>query len=266
MPFFLTPDNARLWYDDWHQPNPTATDVLFFLHGFTGYRNNWGYEKNGAAWLLRSRYRCIFLETRGIHASRQAKGPYTIEQQAKDVVALCDYLEVDKFTYCGHSMGGGTGFQLAATVPSRLHKMVLLAPMPSNGVPMRDPDPPQTRTHLTHHYSYPKWEDEKKAMERCVVLSEGRPSDTLSFFQDRARMVTKISQEYWIQVKECETSERGVHMSCIIQYTLGLVLILLSLHSSFLLSFVLVVLLASHNVPSLHCERWMRCHGAKYQR
>ena len=99
-----------------------------------------------------------------------------------------------------------------------------------------------------------------------MVLSEGRPSDTLSFFQDRARMVTKISQEYWIQVKECETSERGVHMSCIIQYTLGVVLILLSLHSSFLLSFVLVVLLASHNVPSLHCERWMRCHGAKYQR
>ena len=37
------------------------------------------------------------------------------------------------FTFAGHSMGGGVGFQLCASFPHRLRKCILMAPIPSNG-------------------------------------------------------------------------------------------------------------------------------------
>jgi pimeloyl-ACP methyl ester carboxylesterase len=40
------------------------------------------------------------------------------------VLALCDYLGINKFTFCGHSMGGGTGFHIAANSPGRLDKVL----------------------------------------------------------------------------------------------------------------------------------------------
>ena len=207
--FFTTSDDAKLWYDDWNN-NDNNQPVLVFLHGFTSYRISWGHQKNGAAWLLANQfgnYRCVFLETRGCNDSREAPGPYTIQQQAIDVIALADFLNIQTFTFCGHSMGGGTGFELAATVPERLHKLVLLAPVPSDGIQSMlnpDPTPPRKRTHVLHHTLYPSWtkEEYKQAVERFVVLDEGRPSSTMEFFRDRARMITEISQDYWIQSQE----------------------------------------------------------------
>jgi pimeloyl-ACP methyl ester carboxylesterase len=35
-----------------------------------------------------------------------------------------------------------------------------------------------------------------------VVLDEGRPSSKMEFFRDRARMVTEISRDYWIESQE----------------------------------------------------------------
>ena len=215
MPYFTTSDHAKLWYDDWNtQPGP----ILFFLHGFTSYRISWGHHTNGAAWLLSHQlgnYRCVFMETRGCNASHSAPGPYTIQQQALDVIALCNYLRIDKFTFCGHSMGGGTGFQLAATVPERLHKLVLMAPLPSNGAwPKNEIEtmPPRQRTHILHHYLYPKWKKEeyRTLVERFQILDEGRPSETLDFFKDRARMCTEISEEYWVQGQH---SMKGLRLS-----------------------------------------------------
>jgi 3-oxoadipate enol-lactonase len=210
MPFFNTTDNARLWYDDWQQEQTSTnpSPVLFFLHGFTGNRNYWGYRKGGAAWRLGhhlGNYRCVFMETRGCNDSLNAHGPFTIQQQALDVIALCDHLQIQQFTYCGHSMGGGTGFQLAATVPERLHKLVLMAPIPSGGFPTTldpDPTPARIRRHVLQHTMYPKWtkEEYEQVFERYVVLNEGRPHHSnADFYHDRATILTEISHEYWVQ-------------------------------------------------------------------
>jgi|TARA_B100000795_G_scaffold170490_1_gene128505 pimeloyl-ACP methyl ester carboxylesterase len=214
MPYFTTGDN-QLWYDDWnHTSNPGPP--LFFLHGFTANRNYWGYQKDGVAWRLANvlgNYRCIFMETRGCHESNKSSGPFNIQQQANDVIFLCKFLNIERFTYCGHSMGGGTGFQLATSHPEMLHKLVLMAPIPSGGFPSNlnpDPTPPRKRTHLLQHTLYPSWTQEEyaQAYERYEILAEGRVSDTKTFFNDRAERVIEVSKEYWIQSQHSMNSLR----------------------------------------------------------
>eukprot|EP00747_Dinoflagellata_sp_TGD_P169095 gnl/TRDRNA2_/TRDRNA2_197123_c0_seq1.p1 gnl/TRDRNA2_/TRDRNA2_197123_c0~~gnl/TRDRNA2_/TRDRNA2_197123_c0_seq1.p1 ORF type:complete len:317 (-),score=34.95 gnl/TRDRNA2_/TRDRNA2_197123_c0_seq1:73-1023(-) len=210
MPFAAL-NGANLWYDDWADVGNSATEPLIFLHGLTGYRRNWGHEEGGAAWLLHhrfrepapgTRYRCVFLEARGINASRDASGPYTLEQQALDIVALADFLQLGTFTFCGHSAGGGVGWVLATQHSERLRRLVQMAPVPSGGFP-NSPDPgvPRTRTNVLQHYGFPKWKHAERDLckERYIVLSEDRHSDTDEWFEDRARMVTDIPEEYWIE-------------------------------------------------------------------
>ncbi len=55
---------------------------------------------------------------------------FPIPQYARDVVAMADFLKLDKFTYVGHSMGGGIGYELGVEHGDRLNKLVLVAPIP----------------------------------------------------------------------------------------------------------------------------------------
>jgi 3-oxoadipate enol-lactonase len=64
-------------------------------------------------------------DTRGHGRSSVTPGPYSIEQLAKDVLALANALKLDRFHFCGLSMGGMTGMWLAANAPERLNKLVL---------------------------------------------------------------------------------------------------------------------------------------------
>jgi len=70
-------------------------------------------------------YRVLRYDTRGHGHSEVTPGPYTFEQLARDVLALADSLNIDKFHFCGLSMGGVTGLWLALHEPTRLHKLVL---------------------------------------------------------------------------------------------------------------------------------------------
>jgi 3-oxoadipate enol-lactonase len=64
-------------------------------------------------------------DTRGHGKSSVTPGPYSIEQLAKDVLALTDVLKLDRFHFCGLSMGGMIGMWLAVNAPERLNKLVL---------------------------------------------------------------------------------------------------------------------------------------------
>ena len=64
-------------------------------------------------------------DTRGHGKSSATSGPYSVEQLAKDVLDLADSLELDRFHFCGLSMGGMIGMWLAASAPQRLNKLVL---------------------------------------------------------------------------------------------------------------------------------------------
>jgi len=70
-------------------------------------------------------HRVLRYDTRGHGQSEVTAGPYTFEQLARDVLALADSLKIDKFHFCGLSMGGLTGLWIALHEPTRLYKLVL---------------------------------------------------------------------------------------------------------------------------------------------
>jgi len=115
-----------LWYEE-----SGAGEPIVLHHGYTGSHDAW---TELIAPRLRDRYRCIAMDARGAGESGHPEGGYTIAQYAQDVVALMDHLGIDRFTYCGHSMGGVIGMELGIKHADRLNKLILVAPAPADGV------------------------------------------------------------------------------------------------------------------------------------
>ena len=70
-------------------------------------------------------FRVLRYDTRGHGQSLVTEGPYSIEQNGRDVLALLDALQIDRAFFCGLSMGGLIGQWLAINAPQRLHRVVL---------------------------------------------------------------------------------------------------------------------------------------------
>jgi pimeloyl-ACP methyl ester carboxylesterase len=58
-----------------------------------------------------------------------------LAQYTSDVVTLMDQIGIDKFTFAGHSMGGGIGYLLGLEYAERLSRLILMAPIPAAGIP-----------------------------------------------------------------------------------------------------------------------------------
>jgi 3-oxoadipate enol-lactonase len=82
---------------------------------------------------LAEHWRVIRFDTRGHGDSPVPAGPYSIEGLADDVLALANDLGVDQFAYCGLSLGGAIGQQLAADEPDRIRSLVLCCTAPYFG-------------------------------------------------------------------------------------------------------------------------------------
>jgi 3-oxoadipate enol-lactonase len=74
---------------------------------------------------LLKHYRVLRYDTRGHGQSDVTPGPYSFDQLGRDVLALADVADVQKFSFCGLSMGGVTSMWLGIHAPERLHKLVL---------------------------------------------------------------------------------------------------------------------------------------------
>jgi 3-oxoadipate enol-lactonase len=70
-------------------------------------------------------FRILRYDTRGHGQSSAPPGPYTIDQLARDVLAILDHLGIEQVHFCGLSMGGMIGMSLALEAPQRLGKLVL---------------------------------------------------------------------------------------------------------------------------------------------
>jgi 3-oxoadipate enol-lactonase/4-carboxymuconolactone decarboxylase len=69
--------------------------------------------------------RVLRYDTRGHGASESTPGDYTVEQLARDALALADALGIHAFAWCGLSLGGMIGQWLGANAPDRLTRLVL---------------------------------------------------------------------------------------------------------------------------------------------
>src|ERR1700723_2960446 len=74
---------------------------------------------------METRFRVLRYDTRGHGQSSGAPGAYSIEQLARDVLALLDALQIERAHFCGLSMGGMIGMWLGLNAEKRLNKIVL---------------------------------------------------------------------------------------------------------------------------------------------
>ncbi|EIK54068.1 beta-ketoadipate enol-lactone hydrolase [Stutzerimonas stutzeri TS44] len=70
-------------------------------------------------------FRVLRYDTRGHGESSVSPGPYSIEQLGRDVLDLLDALDVERFSFCGLSMGGLIGQWLGLHAGPRLQRLVL---------------------------------------------------------------------------------------------------------------------------------------------
>ena len=99
----------------------SGAPVLVFSNSLGAKHSMWDQQ----AAEFRKRFRVLRYDTRGHGQSPVTPGPYSIEQLARDVIALLDALDLGRVHFCGLSMGGMIGMWLALNAPERLHKLVL---------------------------------------------------------------------------------------------------------------------------------------------
>jgi 3-oxoadipate enol-lactonase len=86
---------------------------------------------------LAQRFRVLRYDARGHGASSVTPGPYTIEELARDALALLDALKARKAHFCGLSMGGMAGMWLAVHAAERIDRLVLADTAPQIGTQER---------------------------------------------------------------------------------------------------------------------------------
>ncbi|AMP12444.1 3-oxoadipate enol-lactonase [Collimonas pratensis] len=100
---------------------PPAAPILVLSNSLGTTMAMWDHQME----VLRQRYRILRYDTRGHGRSLASPAPYTLQMLGQDVLHLLDALKIDKFHFCGISMGGLTGLWLAIHAGARLQKLVI---------------------------------------------------------------------------------------------------------------------------------------------
>lgn len=94
------------------------------VHGFGGDLNNWLVQSPDCSRLSR---RVIALDLPGHGESGKYLQTGELEELSQAVLALLDYLKVDRVHLAGHSMGGLVSLNLARVAPQRVASLTLIA-------------------------------------------------------------------------------------------------------------------------------------------
>ena len=120
--------------------------TLVFLHYFGGSSRSWREVMP----LLPSACRRLAPDLRGFGDSDATPGGYSVAENADDVLALLQVLEVRDFVLIGHSMGGKIALEVASRQPKYLRSLVLLAPSPPTPEPIPDAERARMRAGWGH--------------------------------------------------------------------------------------------------------------------
>lgn len=84
---------------------------------------------------LGERFRVLRYDHRGHGKSPVPPGPYSMEELGRDVLSLVDQLGIERFHFCGLSLGGMVGMRVASEAPERVGKLVLCCTAAELGPP-----------------------------------------------------------------------------------------------------------------------------------
>jgi pimeloyl-ACP methyl ester carboxylesterase len=102
------------------------------LHGWFGSARGWGGLPDA---FDQRNFTYAFIDCRGYGGASGRGGDYSMDEVARDTVALADHLGWDRFSLVGHSMGGKAIQQVLLDAPERVRKLVAITPVPASGVP-----------------------------------------------------------------------------------------------------------------------------------
>jgi pimeloyl-ACP methyl ester carboxylesterase len=118
-----------------HDVRGSGDHTVFMLHGFLGSGRN--LQSLARRWSEREpRLRLVLPDLTGHGMSPSPRDPPTLEQVARDVLALADDVKADEpLTIVGHSFGGRTALAMRMVDPARIGHVVLLdiTPNPLRG-------------------------------------------------------------------------------------------------------------------------------------
>jgi len=114
-------DGGELAVLRWAADTANAPTVLL-VHGITGNSLAWAAVADEVA----GRATLIAVDLRGRARSRDIVGPWGIDQDAADLVAVLDALDLDEVILVGHSLGAFVAAVAAATYPERFTRLVAI--------------------------------------------------------------------------------------------------------------------------------------------
>jgi len=97
-------------------------EPLALIQGFGGGHQGWFFQTRA----FKNYYRVVTFDNRGVGKTDKPREPYTIKTMADDVIALMDYLGIDKAHILGASMGGMIAQEVVLNYPERVGKLVLV--------------------------------------------------------------------------------------------------------------------------------------------
>lgn len=119
-------DGCRLaWTSDGNPAKP----ALILSNSLGTDRTMWAPQMEA----LVQRFHVIRYDTRGHGASDAPKGGYGLDRLGRDVLELADALGLDRFAFCGLSLGGMTAQWLGVQAAGRLSRLVIANSAPCMG-------------------------------------------------------------------------------------------------------------------------------------
>jgi pimeloyl-ACP methyl ester carboxylesterase len=105
-----------------HEVHGSSGPDLVLIHGL-GLSSRRTWQRQLAR--LAERYRVHSYDVRGFGASDKPGGPLSVDQHARDLLALLDALAIDRAVLIGFSMGGWISQQFVLDHPERVSALVL---------------------------------------------------------------------------------------------------------------------------------------------
>src|SRR5256886_3089015 len=120
MPYAVTSDNVRLYFEEAGQGTP-----IIYLHEFAADHTNWEPQMR----YFSRGHRCIAYSARGYAPSDvpPSADVYTYKHFYTDALAVLDHLGVLKAHFVGLSMGSYSSLQIGLNAPERALSMTLAA-------------------------------------------------------------------------------------------------------------------------------------------
>jgi len=118
MPYALTDDRVKLWYEETGTGRPVV-----FVHEFAADHRSWEPQMRHFG----QRYRCITFGARGYPPSDVPENPesYSQDRATDDIAAVMDHLKIDKAHVVGLSMGGFATLHFGFRHPARVLSLVV---------------------------------------------------------------------------------------------------------------------------------------------